>query len=166
MNDASFDYTPFINPHHSVSPRVQGNLSKQDQSIALIASLILVGIFTLFIPHLIYVIWKILKNSDPAVSKIHGFAQGLLNSSFPTDKSINAQNSPQIAAPAALFPDDQPSSLNEIYGNKTANLAILQELFKNESDVIVPYFEGISHATILAFIKKILYYLMSFGLLM
>ncbi len=154
MNDASFDYTPFINPHHSVSPRVQGNLSKQDQSIALIASLILVGIFTLFIPHLIYVIWKILKNSDPAVSKIHGFAQGLLNSSFPTDKSINAQNSPQIAAPAALFPDDQPATLNEIYGNKTANLAILQELFKNESDVIVPYFEGISHATILAFIKK------------
>ncbi len=47
MKNDIFNYTPLIHPCPSISPRFQRNLSKQDPSIALIASLILVGIFTL-----------------------------------------------------------------------------------------------------------------------
>lgn len=47
MKNDIFNYITLIYPCPSISPRVQGNLSKQDPSIALIASLILVGIFTL-----------------------------------------------------------------------------------------------------------------------
>lgn len=124
-------------------------LSVQDSRLAWAASLIL-GVVTLGVAHAVSAIFfRSFKLHPPGTTTTPLKLFQEIHTASPLPESVLPET-PVIEPFTSAYLAEQAS----LYGNKTANLMRLQELFRGEEDVVVPAFEGINKGACEEYIQR------------